>query len=1109
MSTSSMSGWWPGIGAKINGDGFWRATGLPASVVNSPWLFLTAYACSGFAGLMYEVAWVRTLTLYMGHTTAATSTVVAAFMGGLAAGSAIGGRVAARLSARGALAGYALLESIVILMAIVLPVELGALAPLLRWAYRDGAPGALFPTVRLTTCLVVLMVPTMAIGATFPLTVRWFVSRSPQRTGESTGRLYAANTAGAAIGMVAAGFFLIPAIGVFGTTLVGVAGSALSIGVVLVIARRPSVELEIESDVSRGRAPRSGKRAQHKGTKAQHPSVGKPGLWLAGIVLASTGFATLLYEIAWTRLFSPLIGPSTYAFAATVTGLIGGLAIGSAVGSRLTGRVRRPEIPLALALLAAATAASGASTYAATAAPLAIAERFARAPQAYWQHLLTDAALAAVLVAPIAIALGIAFPLALEIAGARTDPGEPYSHSVRTAAQRLGVVYATNTVASVGGSLAAGFFLLPVLGLQSTLRLADCVLIGGAFMAFTARGLSMRARIAGLLSSLAAVSVIFSSSPWDRALLASGGYKYAPYVPKGLDLATALKAGTLLYYREGPTGIVTVKRLTGNLSLGIDGKVDASTSSDMLTQKTLAHLPLLLHGHARTICIIGLGSGVTLASALVHPIAAADVVEISPEVVEASHFFSSVNHQALDDPRTRLIIGDGRSHLALSSARYDVIISEPSNPWMAGVAALFTREFFTEARDRLAPDGIICQWAHTYDISESDLRSVVRTFATVFPQGTMWLVGDGDLLLVGSAAPLDPRLDNIQDGWNLPAVAADLAGVSMRDPFALLSMFVGGPVELQRYGGAAVAQIDDRLALEFSGPRAVNGTAAATNTATLRRLLEGDRTPTTIARARSAAGAGQWRDRGTMMLGAAAYDVAYQDFLTASRLDPADHDALSGIVRAAVPLHREADAATVLESLATANPTSAAPRIALSKLEAAAGAFRAAVAAAEDAWRIERSQPEPLDQLASLYADAGDAAQLDAVVDQLRRLFPARATTRYYEAASRFLHGDLPGASTLAQQSIEMEPRRAASRNLLGAIQASLGQSERARAAFQAALGLDSHDSATYTNLGLLELSSGDGTRAANLFAEALSIDPASDSARQGLAQAMMARGAR
>jgi spermidine synthase len=1074
-----------------------RSTGeVYSRVVQARWLFLAAYACSGLAGLIYQVAWVRMLTLYMGHTTAATSTVVAAFMGGMAAGSAIGGRVAARLSPRHALLGYALLEGVVIAAAILLPVEIAGLTPALQWAYRDGDPGLLFPAVRLLSCLAVLIVPTLGLGATFPLAVRWIVSGSQQRTGESAGGLYAANTAGAAIGMLAAGFLLIPTLGVNRTTVVGVAASAMAIAAALVIAhthRAARDDRRNDEDRPRKRR-RENDRSRHDGR-----ADAAPRRWLASAVLASTGFATFLYEMTWTRVFSTIIGPSTYAFVATVAGIIAGLAIGSGLGALLTARVRRPELPLALALLAAAVAASWASAYAA-ATPLAIAERLAAAPAAYGSQLFVSSLLAAALVAPAAVALGLAFPLALEIAGGRVQ----HSGDPPVVANRLGGVYAINTLASVAGSLAAGFVLMPNLGFQSTLRLADVILIGGAVIVLAAGSLSPRARLAGMVSAAAAAVVALSSPRWDRELLASGGYKYASYVPKGLDLATALTAGTLLYYKEGPTGIVTVKRLAGNVSLAIDGKVDASTSSDMLTQKILAHLPLLLHGHARTICIIGLGSGVTLASALAYPIGAADVIEISPEVVEASRFFEAENHRALEDPRTRLIVGDGRSHLALSSARYDLIISEPSNPWMAGVAALFTREFFAAVRDRLAPDGIVCQWAHTYDISAADLRSIVRTFAAVFPHGMMWLVGNGDLLLVGSAAPLEPRLDNIAAGWTIPAVAADLASTSMHEPFALMSMFVGGPSELDAYGAGAAIQTDDRMALEFSGPRAINDSAAAANTAALQALVDGARLPPAVARARATAGARQWRDRGLMMLGAGAHDVAYEDFVTASRLDPADRDALSGLVRAAVPAGRQTDAAAFLASLAAANRGVAAPRIALSNLHGATGAFDAAVAAARDAMLVEPIQPQALDQLASLYADAGDAAALEEVVEELRRVFPMRATTRYYEAAARFLRGDLPTASALAQQSIEMEPT-AASHNLLGAIRASLGQSDPARASFEAALVLDARDSAAYTNLALLELQSGNAARAAGLFAEALSIDPASGAAREGLAQARAA----
>jgi Flp pilus assembly protein TadD len=295
------------------------------------------------------------------------------------------------------------------------------------------------------------------------------------------------------------------------------------------------------------------------------------------------------------------------------------------------------------------------------------------------------------------------------------------------------------------------------------------------------------------------------------------------------------------------------------------------------------------------------------------------------------------------------------------------------------------------------------------------------------------------------------------------------------------------------------------MALEFSGPSAVNGTEATSNAAALRTLLDGARPPAAIARVRASADAAFWRDRGAMMSGAGAHDVAYQDFSTASRLDPSDAAALAGLVRAAVALHRETDAAGALRTLASENPRAAAPRIALSTLEAATGAQSAALAAAQAACEIEPVQREALAQLASLYADAGDVANLELSVARLTRWFPDWATTKYYEGAARFMRGDLAAASALAGQAIALDATRAESHNLLGAVQASRGESAAARATFLAALGLDPRDSATYINLALLELSAGNGSEAAVRFAEALSLDPASDTAREGLARARMA----
>ena len=320
-------------------------------------------------------------------------------------------------------------------------------------------------------------------------------------------------------------------------------------------------------------------------------------------------------------------------------------------------------------------------------------------------------------------------------------------------------------------------------------------------------------------------------------MLASGVYMYAPYVPKDLDLETQLKAGELLYYEEGAAATVSVKKLTGTTTLAVDGKTDASNRGDMLTQKLIAHLPLLLHRDPKRVFIIGLGSGMTAGAALTHPVARADVIEISPEVVKASDFFKAENLNALADPRTHLIVGDGRSHLALSNQEYDVIVSEPSNPWIAGVSSLFTKEFFDSAKQRLAPGGVICQWANAYNISEADLKSIVATFTSVFPNGTVWLVGGDDVLLLASLEPIDTALARLPVNMKKPEVAKDLRSIGIVDPFSILSLYIGGPGELGGYAAGAPIFTDDRMTLEFSAPRQLHNRNAGANGATLRKLL--------------------------------------------------------------------------------------------------------------------------------------------------------------------------------------------------------------------------------------------------------------------------------
>jgi Flp pilus assembly protein TadD len=593
-----------------------------------------------------------------------------------------------------------------------------------------------------------------------------------------------------------------------------------------------------------------------------------------------------------------------------------------------------------------------------------------------------------------------------------------------------------------------------------------------------------------------------TSGPWDQERLASGAYLYSRFLPETADRDAVHGAGRLLYYREGATGTVSVKALTGDRSLSIDGKVDASTARDMLTQKVLAHLPLLLHPNPRTAAVVGLGSGVTLGAALVHPLESADVIEISPEVVAASRFFDTENRRALDDPRTRLVAGDGRSHLSLTRRRYDVVISEPSNPWMAGVAALFTETFFRTVRDRLTSGGIFCQWAHTYDISDADLRSIVATFRSVFPEGTMWLVADGDLLLVGSTAPLEPRLGEIAHAWTRPGVADDLRGVGATGPFALLSLYAGGPAEMARYAQNAPVQTDDRMALEFSAPLAVLAGAQTSHAAVLRALLDGAHRPAALEAAFAHATGADWRDRGAMLMQAQAFDAAYVDYTAALRLTPSDSAALDGLVRAAAAAHRETDAEALLRSLVSTQRSDAAPRVALAKLLGSRGRLDEAVAIASDATTTFPGDASAWEQLASLHADRGDAARLAPVVTVLRRDFPQRAASWYFAASERFLAGDVAAAMPLAQRAIALNAGYADAYNLLGAAYAEGSNVTAAREAFSASLRLDPRDSVTYANLAQLEMADGRREVAADLFAEALSLDPSSVPAREGLAQA-------
>ncbi len=817
------------------------------------------------------------------------------------------------------------------------------------------------------------------------------------------------------------------------------------------------------------------------------------GLRIAATALGISGCVALVYQVTWTRTLAMVLGPTTYAFSAMVVAVITGLAIGSAVAAW-----RAPRSPvramtwLGFVMIAAAAAALAASI-AIDRLSLVVASLVSRPDVTFVAVLAMQVALAIVIQLPLSVAFGAAFPLA--IAAADSTPA--------TVPRDASVVYATNTLGAIIGAVAASFVLIPTLGIQGSMRLAAIVAaVAGAVIAWRAESGSP-VRIAAMLGGAVTVALALAAPEWNVARLANGSYRYAPAFAAG-DIETGLEAGRLVYYREGGAGTVSVRDVPGARSLAIDGKVDASNAGDMLTQKLLAHLPLLLHPNPRRVCVIGLGSGVTLGASLTHPVERVDVVEISPEVVEASSFFAAENHNALNDPRTELIIGDGRSHLLLSTEQYDVIISEPSNPWMAGVATLFTHEFFLAARARLAPGGILMQWAHTYSISDDDLRSIVATFASVFPDGSAWLVAESDLLLVGATGPIVALDDGISAAWSRPGVATDLAEAAVRDPFSVLSLYVAGGGELQNYAGDALVQTDDRLLLEYSAPRTIYGFFQRANVERLRDVERSARQPQAVARARAEATPAEWRNRGLMQLRAGAVDLAYADLRNAVMGAPSDAEALQGLARAAARSGRLEGTERLLSEIGTVPAL-----VELSFLRAVLGRVDEAIGAARDAVVRNPTDRSALVQLASMYADAGDEDALARLIELVEQARVDRAVLLYCQMRLAYLRGDFQEAAQLGEALAAWDPADVKAHNLLGSAYAALGRYDRARQALEASLQITPTDPGVLMNLGTIALRANDPVLASERFSEALFLSPTHSGALDGLAEAYDKQGNR
>ena len=759
------------------------------------------YFLSGGLGLVYQILWLRRLLLVFGSTVHAVSTVLTVFFAGLALGSWLFGRLIDRREQAG-LRWYAVLEVGVGLYAFATLPLFQAIEGLYLPIYRaSGFSPAVLVVASFVCSTLILLLPATLLGATFPVISRFLV-RSSEGRGARLADLYALNTAGAMMGTLGVYYVALPMLGLSRTLLcAGVLN--LGIGGLCLVFDRHLESLGF-------RTPAAGPTLAAPASAEPLPA---PLRWLL-VAFGLSGFSAMVYEVAWTRVLSLVLGSSIYAFCLLLATFLGGMALGSFVVRRdlrrqpaTLGRVVRLEVLLALYGLASIALLSQLPDCFVALWPL-WGQSFAALS---WLQVFISAL---VMLLPTVL-MGALFPIVSDLV----------TQQFARFGQRLGSAYAINTLGGILGSFLAGFVLIPWLGLPWAIVIA--ALVNGLAAALVFIGSDRQRRLPRIavsgacLAGLALGGVLIVPT-WQRQVLTAGVY-LNPTAYRGGSVQQSVAGSTLLYYRDSLNATVSVHQEGETIFLKVGGKTDASNGLDMGTQALSAHLPLLLHrGQAKRALVIGLGSGVTLGHAGRYPLTTLDCAELDPAVIDAARLFKAYNYGIHDDPRVRIFAADGRNFLLANQAPYDVIISEPSNPWMAGLAYLFTQEFYQLAKRQLAPGGVMCQWVQLYRLFPGDLKLMLRTFRQEFPYVTVWSSIPGDLLLIGSEQPLTLDAATLARRMAQPTVQESLRAVAVEHMDALLQLFLFGSRELEQLTlDTPWLHQDDQPWLEFNAPKAL------------------------------------------------------------------------------------------------------------------------------------------------------------------------------------------------------------------------------------------------------------------------------------------------
>ncbi|MEN5291132.1 spermine synthase [Stenotrophomonas lactitubi] len=756
-------------------------TVYPAKNRVGAWL-LWVFVLSGFSGLIYQSIWTQYLGLFLGHSSYAQSLVLMLFMGGMAVGAWLVSRKSARIQRP--LLVYAIIEVVIGLLGLTFD---GAYHLTTGWAYNQLMPmlgGEHAHWARWLIATALVLPQCVLLGATFPLMSAGYMRLQPHSEGRVLAGLYFSNSMGAAIGALASAYVLLPMLGMPGTVF-----SAGLINVIVAFMIYPMTKFEGLLD-----------RSPTAPVVEARPVGGAPisRSWIILVVACLTGAASFVYEITWVRMLSLALGTTIHSFEIMLASFIFGIALG---GLWLKNRADRVASPLALAgwvQIWMGVAALGSMFIYANAFEWVgwMMRVIVHSAEGYALFNAASAGIALLVMFPAAFFAGMTLPL-LTLALMRQGHGE----------KSIGQAYAFNTVGAIIGVLAAVHILLPSIGLKYSLTVAAVVdmALGAVLICGNSAGvkrfgvspLGAAVAVAGL-SVVAAIGLV----KFDPLVMSSSVYRSGQ---------TSLGGDTeMQFFKDGKTATVAVFDVPDGQSrlrmIATNGKVDAAMAvsstqqptGDELTMVLLAAMPLSMRDHYERVGIIGFGSGMTTHTLLGHKnVGSVDTVEIEPAMVEGARYFGDRVERAFNDPRSHIIIDDAKSYFSSTTRKYDLIISEPSNPWVGGTATLFSREFYEFVPRQLNKDGLFVQWLQLYEITPDLVGSVLSAMTGSFSDVQAYLAHTGDLILVASPHGKVPALG---DGvFAQPILAKDLARIGVHSLRDLQDTFVMDKDALQAY----------------------------------------------------------------------------------------------------------------------------------------------------------------------------------------------------------------------------------------------------------------------------------------------------------------------